>query len=183
MSAEILEAYYNELAFTDMYETEEELLAYVFEHYITNELNTTKAQQPSHLKRCFNTFIKYVESTHIDINLNDIFNSTIYNWYFGNCLTYFYTLLLQPELYITQFVQFSYEFVQSVVDIVYNLVSKYNCSTSCIDYHDLTIFDYLNRLSQEHTEKITMHRDHYRLLLSLARFGKGALEIQKKRRF
>jgi hypothetical protein len=181
MAIHVLEAYYVELEQTDIYETQEELLAYVFEHYLTNELN--KSIDPYQLKTCFNAFINYVESRHENVNINNVFNSTIYNWYFGNCLTYLYTLLLQPELYVTRSPAFSYEFVQGIVDIVYRLVSQYDCSIHCIDYHELTILDYVTRFSQEHAEKIKIHIDHFLSLYYLAKFGKAATQVQRKKRF
>ena len=95
-----------------------------------------------------------------DVTLTDVFNNTMYDWYYGNFFTKMLTLIFQPYLYSKPCFMGSYAKRLSEVQIramyrlAYKLITEGTCIPDQKDYYNETPFTYILRCEKDHWRSI-----------------------------
>ena len=127
-------------------------------------------------------------STLFNTDIREIYNSQIYNWYYGNFFEKLVLLIFQPYLYsidnntgITNNYEkrLSHPQIQDVIYVIYTLLRNRECNYSIIDYYDKTVLDTI----RDYTDNTDIPDDirKYTKTLNLL-FQDGGLEIYRVQR-
>jgi hypothetical protein len=127
---------------------------------------------------CFDIFENYIKnkfSNNFENILKKIYESKIYDWYFGNILTFLFTVGYRYDLYgiHRQYLHINHQlYIKS-----YDIITKYNISVYDTDYYGSNMYDCISYIERQYPARIDIYFNSFKFL---ARYGVRINNIQKK---
>jgi hypothetical protein len=124
---------------------------------------------------CFEIFEKYIETRYETGILEKIYKSKIYEWYYGNILTFLFCVGYRYDLYATNN---SYQHINHQLYIKsYDMISKYNVNIYDKDYYDNNLYNCIQNVEEKYPERID---NYYNSFKFLSKYGVRINSLQKK---
>lgn len=139
------------------------------------------------IRRCFKTFEDYIFEYQSHVNISDVFNTYIHNWFYGNILTYIYNLIFKSYDYIDLHFETDRSFVQDCISIIYRLLTIYKIKEASLYEY---MIDLQNSVTYFHIDYdqfvllrvLSKHGEHFHVIpRDLLRIKLARMRVRKKR--
>lgn len=155
------------------------ILAYTLQLYLNKNILD--------IRRCFKIFEDYLLESQPNINISDVYNTYIHNWFYGNILTYIYNLIFKTYDYIDLHFETERPFIHDCIIIIYRLLTVYKVKEE-------SLYDYMIYLQNSQTyfhidydqfvllRTLSKHEQHFNVIpRDLLRIKLARMRVRKKR--
>lgn len=148
--------------------------ASLFTEFITCTIQLYNKSNENIIYICFDIFENYI-SKQSSISLQNIYNYKLYDWYYGNILTFLFSLGYRYDLFR---IKKQYEHINHQLYIkCYDLITKYNISIYDTDYYGSNIYDCLSYMQTRYPNRIDKYFNSFKFL---SKYGIRINSLQKK---
>jgi hypothetical protein len=137
------------------------------------------------VSKIINDFISK-EGKNIDISL--VFNTGLYDWYFGTIIHKLLIYVFQPYLIFKTFPKTEDKYkhmlsklqIQDILNVIHKLIINNNVELNLLDVYDDTAFDYITKFTKNNIIIPDILKEYIPAFKFVLRNGKNAINIQQK---